>query len=205
MSGSFTAGAWHARSRTGWVALAATAIAALILGATLGRMSAPGPASEAATVVTQEIVPLSVDADGLWTAGSGDLPPIGEQLAALRREPSPSTAASIQAAGPGWRDAHDAVLRRMVGVEVDPRVRPVQREFVHGVTLSRDALDLLVAAAEAGDDPTLQRYLSSEAIRLRTRSEQVTQMARASLADVTGRGTSGVAEPPALPTFEDLR
>lgn len=207
MSGSFTASGWRARpGRRSSVLTAVAVVVALVVGSVLGRVTAPDDTDVAVAVVTQEIVPLSVDLDGLWTGGSGDLPAVGELLAALRRDPTGAvaTVTAIEAAGPGWREAHDAIVRRMVGVDVDPAVRPVQRQFVTGVTLSRDALDVLQAAI-AADDPGQRRLLSAEAVRLRTRSEQLTQMARASLADVSGRGGGGVAEPADLPTFEELR
>lgn len=181
-------------------AVAALLVVALGVGALVGRSVAPSPAADAAAVVDRDIVPLSVDADGLWTAGSGELPPIGEQLATLRRE---DDAAAVAEHLQGWREAHDVLVRRMVGVDVPAVARPVQRQFVAAVALSRDALDLLEAAVDAPDAPA-RRELSSEALRLRTRSEQLTQAARAGLADLQGGG-SGVAEPATLPSLTELR
>jgi hypothetical protein len=177
---------------------------AVVLGIALGRVTASTTDTTGAQVLEREIVPLSVDADGLWTGGTETLPPVGDQLSRLRRTPSPLTAATIAADTDGWLDAYDTVLRRMVGVEVPPPARPVQRQFVAAVTLSRDAVEL-IAAAVASEDPAARRDLSSEALRLRTRSEQLTQTARASLTDLSGEDATGVAEPEELPTIQELR
>jgi hypothetical protein len=176
-------------------------LAALLLGGAVGRVTAPPAVVDGAAAVERDIVPLSVDADGLWAAGAGPLPAIGEQLAALRRDDR--TDAIVEHAA-GWDDAYETVLRRMVGVEVPAPARPVQRQFVTAVTMSRDALEVLAAAA-ATEDPALRRELSSEALRLRTRSEQMTQTARASLADLRGGTQTGVAEPAPLPRLDELR
>lgn len=180
-------------------AVALIALAVGLVGVVIGRSVGPTPPPDAADVVDREIVPLVVDADGLWAAGTGPLPAVGEQLAQLRR----TGQAEIGEHAEGWTEAYDALLRRMVGVEVPAVARPVQRQFVNAVMLSRDALELLVAA-DAVDDPDVRRELSSEALRLRTRSEQLTQTARASLVDLRG-GTTGVAEPSPLPSLDELR
>lgn len=175
-------------------------VVATVAGVLLGRVMA-GPAQvEGVGIVERDLVPLTVDADGLWTTGSSQLPAIADQLSALRR----GDPATVGEHADAWHDAYDAILRQLVGVEVAATVRPVQRQFVYGVVLSRDAVDLLVEAADEAD-PAVRRQLSSEALRLRTRSEQVTQSARASLADLSGRPTTGVSIPSTLPTFAELR
>ena len=180
--------------------LVLVAAGAALLGLVVGRLVAPAPAADAATIVERDVVPLSVDADGLWAAGSGDLPAISEHLSTLRRD---GVNDDIGAHAEAWLDQYDSIVRRMVGVDVPAPARPVQRQFVHAVTLSRDALEVMVEASEA-DDPARRRDLSSEALRLRTRSEQLTQTARASLSDLRGGG-SGVAEPATLPSLSELR
>lgn len=192
-------GAWR-RPVAPLVVVLVVAVLTGALGVTLGRATAPGNPAAAADLVERDVAPLSVDADGVWVAGVGDLPAVGEQLAGLRRTGDPG---QITAHAEGWADAYDVLVRRMVGVEVPSSARPVQRQFVQSVTLTRDALDVLVEAAET-DDPALRRELSSEALRLRTRSEQLTQTARASLGDLRG-GTTGVAEPSGLPSLSELR
>lgn len=184
------------------ILVAATVVVVLVgyLGVVIGRATAsPGVAD--IDVVERDIVPLAVDADALWTAGSGQAPAIADQLAALRRGEHP---ADVVQDVDRWRASYDTILRQLVGIDVAPAVRPVQRQFVAAVTLSRDALDLIVAAAET-DDPDLRRDLTSEALRLRTRAEQLTQSARASLADLTGRASQGVSLPTDLPPLSELR
>jgi hypothetical protein len=197
--------AWRRRSarlRTSLVIVPViAALVALVVGVVLGRTTAPPQPVEGVAVVEVEVVPLSVDADGLWTGGAGELPAIGDQLLALRRD---DETAVIDDALEGWLEAYDTVLRRMIGVDVPPSVRPVQRQFVNAVTLSRDAVEVLGAAA-ATEDVEARQELSAEALRLRTRSEQITQSARASLADAAGRGSSGTSTPGQLPTFDELR
>lgn len=176
-------------------------VMALLLGVVIGRLSVPrDDRSVGIAVLEREIVPRSVDADSLWTGGTSSVPAIGEHLSALRRDESTDGVLDHATA---WQDAYVAILQRMVGVDVPAPARPVQRQFVLGVTLSKDALELLVEAART-DDPALRRELSGEALRLRTRSEQVTQTARASLVDLQGGG-SGVSVPGDLPSFADLR
>lgn len=192
-------GAWR-RPVVPMVVVIALVLLTAALGVALGRTTAPGGTAPAADLVERDVAPLSVDADGVWVAGVGDLPAIGEELAELRRTGDPG---GITTHAEGWSEAYDVLVRRMVGVEVPSGARPVQRQFVQSVTLTRDALDVLVEAAEA-DDPALQRELSSEALRLRTRSEHLTQTARASLADLRG-GTTGVAEPSGIPSLAELR
>jgi hypothetical protein len=80
----------------------------------------------------------------------------------------------------------------------------VQRQLVAAVTLSRDAVELTAEAA-AVDDAGTRRDLTSEAVRLRIRAEQLTQSAQAALTDLRGATTSGVSVPPTVPSFSDLR
>lgn len=193
LRGAGRPGAWAA-------SMVLVAAVAMLLGVGLGRVFPAPVGADAAVLLERDVVPLAVDADGLWTAGVGELPPVSEHLSQLRREGvNPDIAEFAQP----WGEALDGIVRRMVGVEVPAIGRPAQRQFVQAVTLSRDALDVMVEAA-ATDDPQQRRDLSSEALRLRTRAEQATQMARASLSDLRGGG-SGVAEPATLPSLSELR
>jgi hypothetical protein len=192
---------WRAVERSGVLPVVAAAVLALLLGAYVGRATAPEVDAAALAVIEREVIPLVVDADAIWSAGSDGSPGVGRQLQAMRLDDDPSAVEPHLAA---WLEAYDTVLRRIVGVEVGPTVRPVQRQLVAAVMLSRDAVELIGEAAVTGD-PATRRDLTSEAIRLRIRAEQLTQNAQASLTDLRGATTSGVAVPPSLPAFSDLR
>jgi hypothetical protein len=103
----------------------------------------------------------------------------------------------------GWLSAYDAALVRLAAADVPPSGRPVQRQFITAVTLSRDAVEVLGHAATV-DDELLRRDLTTEVGRLRTRAEQLTTRARASISDLEGTRTD-VAPLPALRSFEDGR
>lgn len=177
------------------------AIAALIVGVLLGRATAPVVDDEALGVVTRDVVALVVDADAIWTAGGAELPAVADQLQQLRATGDPS---HVVPHLDGWLDAYDTVLRRLVGVDVAPTARPVQRQFVGAVSLARDAVEVLATAAEV-EDARARRDLTSEVVRLRIRAEALTQSAQGSLQDLQGSNTSGVAEPRGLPSHAELR
>lgn len=192
---------WRRVQRSPAVPVTLAAVAALLIGMVIGRATAPMVDETAIAVVEREVVPLAVDADALWTAGGSDLPAVGDQLQRLRLTGSPDVVTPHVA---GWLEAYDSVLRRIVGVDVPAAARPVQRQFVTAVTLTRDAVDLLATAAEV-EDPEARRDLTSEALRLRIRAEEVTQTAQASLRDLEGRPTRGASEPHRLPSLAELR
>lgn len=183
------------------VPVVAAAVVALVLGLVAGRATAPMVDRAAVEVVASEVVTLAVDADALWTAGANDLPAVGDQVQELRRTGDPS---AVTPYVDGWLEGYDSLLRRIVGVDVPPAARPAQRQFVIALTLNRDAVELLGSAA-AVDDPARRHDLTSEALRLRIRAEEVTQTAHASLRDLDGGATSGVSEPDRLPSIEQLR
>lgn len=195
---------WHrlrfaARRRNlGTTVVAATV--ALLLGLALGRSVASGIAPEDRALLEGPLAMLVLDADVVWTAGSGDRPGVAEGLQRLRRDDDP---AAITRHARGWLEAYDTVLLRLSAVEVAPELRPIQRQFINSVMLTRDAVEVLLAAAESRD-PVARRDLSSEALRLRARAEHLNQAARASLDDLAGAG-SGVTVPPRLPRLDDLR
>lgn len=192
---------WRRLQRTPVMPVALSAIVALIIGILIGRAFAPTVDDTAVAVVNREVVSLAVDADALWTAGSSGMPAVSDQLQLLR---STGDAEVVTPYVEGWLEAYDAVLRRLVGGDVEPSVRPVQRQFVTAVTLTRDAVELLGEAAEAGE-PAVMRDLTSEVLRLRIRAEEFTQTAQAGLGELEGRTTGGVAEPSRLPSLTDLR
>lgn len=182
------------------VPVAVAVVLALLIGILVGRATAAPEPTPGVAEVTRDVAPLVVDADAIWTTADGDRVGVAAGLLALRRDEDPGL---IEAHGDRWIEEYDTVLRRLVGVTVAPDARAVQRQFVNAVTLSRDAVEVLVAAANAPGAAT-RRELSSEAVRLRTRSEQMHQSARASLADLDG-SASAVSVPPGLPRLEDLR
>lgn len=192
---------WRRMQHNTALPVAMAAVAALVLGVLLGRATAPAVETTGLDVVSREVVGLAVDADAIWTAGAGELPPVSLQLQELRSSGEPDT---VRPYVDGWLEAYDTVLLRVVGVDVPPPARPVQRQIVTAVTLNRDAVEVLGAAAETGDAET-QRDLTSEALRLRIRAEEVAQTAQASLADLGSGSTSGVAEPRRVPGFDQLR
>lgn len=181
--------------------LVTVGVAALVLGLVAGRATAPTIDRAAVQVVASDVVSLAVDADAVWTAGANDLPAVGDQVQELRRTGDPS---AVTPYVDGWLEGYDSLLRRIVGVDVPPAARPVQRQFVIALTLNRDAIELLGSAAEVAD-PALRHDLTSEALRLRIRAEEVTQTAHAALRDLDGGATSGVSEPDRLPSIEQLR
>jgi hypothetical protein len=192
---------WRRMQHTTALPVVMAAIAALVLGVFVGRTTAPTVDTGELQVVERDVVALAVDADALWTAGGGNLPAVSLQLQELRQTGDPG---AVLPYVEGWLAAYDTVLLRLVGVDVPPPGRPVQRQVVTAVTLNRDAVEVLGAAAEAGD-PQVQRDLTSEALRLRIRAEEVAQTAQASLADLRGGVTSGVSEPRDLPGIDQLR
>jgi hypothetical protein len=192
---------WRRFQRSTVFAVSLAAVAALVLGVAIGRATATAEDPGTAAAAVRNVVGLAVDADALWTAGASSLPPVSSQLQELRRTADPGTVLPHVDA---WLEAYDTVLLRIVGVDVPPAGRPIQRQYVLSVTLNRDAVELLGAAA-AVEDPALQRELTSEALRLRMRAEEAAQTAQASLADLEGRATGGVSGPRELPGLAELR
>ncbi len=184
--------------RPGLVALAL--VVALLVGVVVGRATAPEPRLEAARVLETQVLPLVGDADGIWTAASGDRPPVAEALVAVRRD---GDATMVRVHADAWLAAYDSILARLAGLDLPGEARPVQRQFIAAVSLSRDAVEVLVHAAdlEAGD---ARRDLTTEVGRLRARGEQMTQSGRASVADLGGQ-RSGVAPLAPVTSFQEGR
>ncbi len=172
----------------------------LLVGGTLGRITAPGVEVDAHRAVEADVLPVALAADGIWTSSTEGRVAVSEALIALRRDADPEL---VEAHLDGWLGAYDTALVRLAAADVPPSARPVQREFIHAITLSRDAVEVLGHAATV-DDELLRRDLTTEVGRLRTRSEQLTARARASLSDLAGTRTD-VAPLPPLRSFEDGR
>jgi len=172
----------------------------LVVGGAIGRVTGPGPEADAYRAVEASVLPVALDADGIWTSSTEGRVAVSEALIALRREGNPEL---VDAHLEGWLGAYDAALVRLAAADVPPSARPVQRQFITAVTLARDAVEVLGHAATV-DDEVLRRDLTTEVGRLRTRSEQLTAGARASISDLEGTRTD-VAPLPALRSFEDGR
>lgn len=184
-----TTTAWLVRLRTGWQRvrrpgtprLVTVLLVALVVGILLGRSLGGDEQAAARQSVETLVLPLVVDADNIWTSSGDDRAPVAEALLALRQgDPEP-----VLDSVADWQAAYDAVLVRLAGLDLPAEARPVQRAFITGVTLSRDATEVLEQAARVSE-PDHRRDLVTEASRLRQRSEQVVQGARASTLDLDG-------------------
>lgn len=180
--------------------IAVIVMVSLLIGGLIGRGSAPGPGADARRAVESAVLPIALDADGIWTSSTEGRVAVSDALVALRRE---GDASLVDAHVEGWLSAYDAALVRLSAADVPASARPVQRQFITAVTLSRDAVEVLGHAA-AVEDERLRRDLTTEVGRLRTRSEQLTASARASTSDLDGTRTD-VAPLPPLRSFEDGR
>ncbi len=180
--------------------LLVVALLGLLLGVIVGRVSAPPPTADAARAIDAALLPLALDADGIWTSASDDREPVSEAFVRLRREDDPSL---VIAHHEEWQRAYDAVLVQLAGLDMPVPARPVQRQFIAAVTLSRDAVEVLAHAATVEDAQERQDLLI-EVGRLRHRSEQLTQSARASMLDLDGR-RADVSPLPPLTTFQEGR
>lgn len=178
------------RLRLGPLVLAA--LLALLFGVVIGRTTAPNAGLDARRAVETSVLPIALDADGIWTSSSEDQVAVTDALVALRREGDPRL---VEAHLEDWLGAYDAALVRLAAADVPASARPVQRQFITAVTLSRDAVEVLGHAAVV-EDEVLRRDLTTEVGRLRTRSEQLTASARASTSDLDGSRTDVAPLPP---------
>jgi hypothetical protein len=186
---------WRYRARRARLGSTVTlVIATLLLGIAIGRWTAPPPDHGARGLLEDRAVPLALDADGVWTSSSDGRVPVSEALVALR-DGDPSL---VEESGRAWLAAYDATLRDLAALELPAEGRPVQRQFIAAITLSRDAVEVLVVAAQV--EGAARERLLTEVGRLRVRGEQLTQAARASIADVGGHGGE-VSRLPDLPPF----
>lgn len=171
------------RGSVNWRPLLLVAVIALLAGVLLGRLAGSDPLPEAAQAIDANLMPLALDADNIWTSASVDRESVSEAFVLLRREDDPSLVVDHEE---DWKRAYDAMLVQLAGLDMPTAARPVQRQFIASVALSRDAVEVLGRAAEV-EDPTLRQDLLTEAGRLRERSEQLGQSARASLLDLDGQ------------------
>jgi hypothetical protein len=188
---------WRYRARRARLGSTLTLmVATLVIGIAIGRWTAPPEDQDAQRLLEEHVVPLVLDADGIWTSASDGARPVSDALVTLQRDEDPSLVLEEAAT---WLAAYDEVLGRVAGHELPPDARPVQRQFIAAITLSRDAVEVLHRAAQV-EDPGRRQGLLMEVERLRTRGEQLTQTARASILDVSGRG-GRVTRLPDLPPF----
>jgi len=172
---------------------------AVVVGFLVGRGTAPERGFEVRVTLEQEALPLVFDADGIWTSATGDRPSVSEALVALQRDDDPTV---VEASVADWLAAYDNVLARVAAVEVSPEGRPVQRQFINAITLSRDAVVVLARAAEM-EDAERRAGLLTEVARLRVRGEQMVQSGRAGIMDLDG-GSGDVSPLPELPEFPQV-
>lgn len=191
-------GWWERARRFGIVRLGVVGLLALVLGIAIGRGTAPSGDADARRAVETAVIPLVLDADGIWTSASDDRPPVSEALVLLRRD---GDATAVERSLEDWLNAYDAVLVQLAGRDLPPSARPVQRQFITAVTLSRDAVEVLGYAARV-EDEEVRRHLLAEVGRLRQRGEQLTQAARASSLDLDRQRTDMSPLPP-VTSFEE--
>lgn len=158
-------------------------IIGVLVGTIIGRTTAPSTDVESAEVIERRLLPLVLDADGIWTSASGERPPVADGLVALRTDGNPTVTRGWASS---WLASYDSILVQLAGVDVPPSARSVQRQFIAAVTMSRDAIEVLAYAASGHDDDVI-RDLTTEVGRLRQRSEQMVQAARASVSDLRGQ------------------
>lgn len=181
-------------------AMLAVALVAVLLGFLLGRATDPGSGPEARQVVEATVLPVALDADGIWTSSTEERAAVSEALVSLRRD---GDARLVEDHLDEWLAAYDAAVVRLSAADVPPAARSVQRQLIAAVTLSRDAVEVLGHGAEV-EDELHRRDLTTEVGRLRTRSEQLTAAARASTSDLDGTRTD-VGPLPGLRDFLDGR
>lgn len=175
--------------------LAIATVGALVLGLVVGRAAAPDRGAASRAAIEGSVLTLALDADAIWTSGAEGTPPVADGVAALvAGDPT-----AVREHGVAWVAAHDSVLVRLAGVDLPSEARPVQRQLVAAVTLSRDAVEVLQRAADVpvggGRDDLLL-----EVVRLRQRSEELLLAARASVDDLAG-ARRRVTLLPAVPGF----
>lgn len=186
--------------RQHWGLLFIVVIVSLAVGMLLGRAFSPADGPKARAAIDANVLPIVLDADGIWTAGAEGRAAVSDALVSLRRDGDPSLVdENIEA----WLAAYDSAIVRLAGADLPVEARSVQRQFLTAVTFSRDAVEVLAHAAHVDDSEAREDFVT-EVGRLRSRSEQLMQAARASTADLDGRRTD-LAPLPELDGFVDVR
>ena len=186
--------------RQRWALIALVTAVALVIGIGIGRVSAPEGTDSVTEAVELTVLPLALEADEIWTASTEGRPAVSEGLVALR---SHGDTTLIGEHLDDWLMAYDTSLVRLSGADLPSVARPIQRQLITATTLSRDAVEVLGHAARVANDD-LRTDLITEVGRLRSRSEQLTQSARASLSDLDGSRTD-IAPLPELRGFLEGR
>jgi hypothetical protein len=170
-------------TRTGAVALA------LVLGVALGLVVAGALTEDAddqaRRAIDTELLPLAVDADNIWTSSDARTS-VSDAVVALRRDEDPEP---VERYLDEWLDAYDNAILKIAGLHLPPSARPVHRQVIAGVTLSRDAVEVLGHATSVSGVPGQEARVEEllvEVGRLRQRSEQLLQAARAASGDLAG-------------------
>jgi hypothetical protein len=146
----------------------------------------PPPDARARRAVDTELLPLAVDADDIWTSSDARAS-VSDALVALRGDDGDPQLVEDHLAE--WLDAYDTKIIKIAGLHLPEQARPVQRQVIAGVTLSRDAVEVLGHAADvfrATEQQVQVEELLVEVGRLRRRSEQLLQAARAASGDLAG-------------------
>lgn len=171
-------------------------IAAVGLGVVAADRRTAAEDLAAAAAARDRLVPLLDELDVLWAPDGADGP--GSALAGLRRDGTrPDTEDSAR-----WPAAHEAILVRLVGLDLPAPALGAQRQAIAAVTLAGDAAEVL---ARIGTVPDVsgRRELAAEAVRLRLRSEQFAASALAAIEELrTGRRR--IAPFPPLPDPDEL-
>jgi hypothetical protein len=173
------------RTGVGTVAL----VVGVVLGLVVAAASTEDGLDRARRGVDTELLPLAVDADNIWTSSDARAS-VSDALVALRRDDDPRL---VEEHLEEWLEAYDNAVIKLAGLHLPESARPVQRQVIAGVTLSRDAVEVLGHAAgvsratdEQGEQDVQVQELLVEVGRLRQRSEQLLQAARAASADLAG-------------------
>jgi hypothetical protein len=166
-----------------------------LLGVGVGLVVGPDPGAQAALRYQQQVSPLLAEVDSFWSTGRDGRAPLIEVLDGLRTGERTSSSEELLVT----LDAHDTLLVRIVGVDLPAEARGAQRLAVVAVTLSRDAVEVLVRATSLAPGPA-RTDLVVEAARLRLRSEQIAITAGATAEELAGERRR-LSPLPSLPTF----
>jgi hypothetical protein len=192
---------WRVQARRGHIGrIIVVAVVAVFVGVGIGRVTAPDPGAASRSAVERSVLLIALEADGIWTSTSEGQAAVSDGLVALRRDGDPRI---VEENLDAWLTSYDAAVVRIAGVDLSGPGRPIQRQLITALTLSRDAVEVLGHAATV-DDEVLRLDLTTEVGRLRSRSEQLIQSARASTAEMDG-GRTDVSPLPPLRDFLDGR